>query len=132
VEFYEDFYEKHPSESRQVLLDANGEYTFDESQLDGDPLIGKWEKEIAQGITPDLEEGLPQKERDRLAAKRAAKEHINAGSTADPLHDKYRSKRVPVGSAEDEQLRNQAIREQLSHANPGQPVDMLKDLLGHG
>jgi len=55
TEFYEDLFEENPDALLKAAKNADGEIVFDET---GDPLIDKWEKELAQGITPDLTEGM--------------------------------------------------------------------------
>lgn len=56
--YWEDYYVKHPTEAKRS---KNGEVYFET----GDPLIDKWEREIAQGLDPDLLEGLPPERRER-------------------------------------------------------------------
>lgn len=45
----------------------DGEIHFEET---GDPLIDKWEREIREGITPDLTEGLSKKALSQLEQER--------------------------------------------------------------
>lgn len=52
IGFWEDYYRKHSLEAKKA---KSGEVVF----KTGDPLIDKWEEEIAQGLVPDLFEGLP-------------------------------------------------------------------------
>lgn len=56
VEYYEDIFEEDPKAMLAAARTDDGEVIFEET---GDPLIDKWEREMAQGITPDLTEGLP-------------------------------------------------------------------------
>ena len=56
--FWEDHYRKHPLDAKRT---ATGEVFFNT----GDPLLDKWEREIAMGLEPDLLEGLPPEERER-------------------------------------------------------------------
>jgi len=56
VSFWEDYYQKNSLEAKKT---KTGEVVF----KTGDPLIDKWEEEIAQGLVPDLFEGLPAKDR---------------------------------------------------------------------
>jgi hypothetical protein len=51
--FYEDYYSKHKLESQK---DETGQVILET----GDPLIDKWEKELAMGLDPDVTEGLPE------------------------------------------------------------------------
>lgn len=82
--FWEDYYVKHPTEVHKT---ADGkEVKF----VTGDPLIDKWEREIAQGLTPDLTEGLSPEARakemeinrrieNRIEIKKRADEDIGLG-----------------------------------------------------
>lgn len=55
--YWEDYYLKHPIDAKRI---SDGkEVKF----VTGDPLIDKWEDEIARGLTPDLTEGMPEHER---------------------------------------------------------------------
>ncbi len=53
----------------------------------GDPLFDKWEKELAMGIEPDLTEGLPQEEKEKLfkeqEAARAEKQKLSQAASID-------------------------------------------------
>ena len=48
VEFFEDYYEREPQEAHESGA----------PHITGDPVIDKWERELAQGLVPDLSEGL--------------------------------------------------------------------------
>lgn len=63
--FWEDYYRKHPTDAKRV---GGNEVKF----VTGDPLIDKWEEELAKGLDPDLTEGLSheQRERELLARRR--------------------------------------------------------------
>lgn len=61
IAFWEDYYNKHPLDAKRT---PTGEVFFNT----GDPLIDKWEREIAMGIEPDLLEGLPPEARAREEA----------------------------------------------------------------
>ena len=74
VEFYEDLFESDKTALYDAARGEDGEIVFEET---GDPLIDKWEKELAMGITPDLMEGLGQEaikslKREKDSIKRAA------------------------------------------------------------
>lgn len=56
TQYWEDYYRKHPTDAKRVM--DGKEVKF----VTGDPLIDKWEDEIARGIEPDLSEGLPAEE----------------------------------------------------------------------
>lgn len=58
IRFWEDYYIKHSLEAKKA---GTGEVVF----RTGDPLVDKWEDEIAQGLIPDLFEGLPQSHREQ-------------------------------------------------------------------
>jgi len=55
--FWEDYYRKNPIEARQT---RDGQVVFSNT---GDSLIDKWEKEIAEGLEPDLLDGVDTEER---------------------------------------------------------------------
>ena len=53
---------EHPTEALKVL-GKNGDVFFLDNE---DPLLAKWEAELAEGIDPDLTEGMPVEEKDRI------------------------------------------------------------------
>lgn len=55
--FWEDYYRKNPTTTRRS---PDGKVVFENT---GDPLIDKWEKELAQGLAPDLLEGMSPEQR---------------------------------------------------------------------
>lgn len=59
ISFWEDYYEKNPIASRTT---KDGNVVFANT---GDPLIDKWEEELAKGLPPDLTEGLSPEQRRR-------------------------------------------------------------------
>ena len=67
IAFWEDYYQRNPIETRRG---KDGKVVFANT---GDSLIDKWEKEIAQGLEPDLLEGLSPEERER---ERKAREKL--------------------------------------------------------
>jgi hypothetical protein len=69
--FWEDYYQKYPLEAKR----EGGEHVQFYSE---DPLIDKWERELAQGLQPDLTEGMSpqQRERERRALARMESKHI--------------------------------------------------------
>ena len=71
--FWEDYYRKNPIESRKT---EDGKVVFANT---GDALIDKWEKEMAEGLAPDLLEGLGPEER---AAEAKALEKLKAQQKA--------------------------------------------------
>ena len=81
VEFYEDIYQKNPSEARKAL-GKDGEFFFENT---GDPLFDKWERELAVGLTPDLEEGLSQEQKAQLRKER----ELAAKPLPVPFQDDY-------------------------------------------
>ena len=63
VAFWEDVYRKNPMMPKQT---KGGGVAYTNT---GDPLIDKWERELAMGLTPDLLEGLsPEQRREEQAA----------------------------------------------------------------
>ena len=89
--FWEDHYRKNPTHSHQT---ADGQVIFANT---GDPLIDKWEKELAQGLTPDLLDGVPLEEREAEArALEKLKTQQRASSSEgvmDGFSDDYLSRR---------------------------------------
>ncbi len=88
VEFFEDYFESHPAErlERQVH-EASGQPYF----VTGDPLIDKWEREIAEGREPDLDEALTPAQREteesHLARLRAAAGELEGWSGLEERFD---------------------------------------------
>jgi hypothetical protein len=83
--FWEDYYHKHPTDAKRT---ADGkEVKF----VTGDPLLDKWEDEIARGLEPDLTEGLSPKDRDKeMAARRKLDElELAAQNVADEIGDGF-------------------------------------------
>lgn len=114
IEFYEDLFEKDSKELLRAGKNEDGEFVFEET---GDPLIDKWEKEIAQGITPDLTEGMNSEARAQLVRERElaraypdiAEEILGINDDIFDAHPMYRPKTVQVGSDEDKQLRKDLL-----------------------
>jgi hypothetical protein len=69
--FWEDYYLNNPIDARKN--DKN-----EVQYVTGDPLIDKWEEEIAKGLSPDLTEGLPPEARakEREAVIRSERKQI--------------------------------------------------------
>lgn len=89
--FWEDYYQKNPIEAKKSH-DGHVQFHSD------DPLIDKWEREIAQGLTPDLTEGLSpeQKAKERQAvvelrkeAKSKKQQELFAETLGDGFADDY-------------------------------------------
>lgn len=132
VEYYEDLFEDDPYAVLDAMRGADGEIVFEDVE---DPLIAKWEQELAAGLEPDLEEGLSDREKQKLAKERAKAQAVKGkaeqvvanddftkrASTAQrPDARMYESKFVVPGSEEDIALRRatvlgraQASRQQL-------------------
>ena len=79
VEWWEDYFDDNPNKIFETLS-KDGEFTFSET---GDPLIDKWEREIAKGLIPDLNEGLPS------AYKTKIKSLKNKDFSFDEINDEY-------------------------------------------
>ena len=78
MEFFEDYYESHPDQQiRREVDERSGQAYF----VTGDPLIDKWEREIAEGREPDLDEALTP-EQEALEA-RHLREHRRQMDEAD-------------------------------------------------
>jgi hypothetical protein len=79
--YWEDYYDQNPIEAKRVA--GGKEVKF----VTGDPILDKWEAEIAAGLEPDLMEGLSPEQRDKekaaierlLQAERKKKEAKLAG-----------------------------------------------------
>lgn len=108
TEFYEDLFEKDPKMMLEAARGEDGEIVFEET---GDPLIDKWERELSQGITPDLTEGLSKRSLEQLEKERIKTE--KARTLADAVDDideevlkdpRLASKFVQVGSKEEKDL----------------------------
>lgn len=97
IEFYEDHFEAHPEEARKHVA-GDGEFYFTET---GDDLIDKWERELSQGLQPDLEEGMSAQAKARLQTEKQ-KHSKPAPPKDDP---RLRSKFVRPGSQEEAALR---------------------------
>lgn len=112
VEYYEDFYEKNPSEARKVFSE-DGEFFFEST---GDPLLDKWEEELQKGLIPDLEEGMSAKDKDKLREERASVRR--ARGAADELFKEpdekrlreYQSKFASPGTKREQDLLQQQAR----------------------
>lgn len=63
VEFFEDYYIDNPQEKAKFERDHLGEISLPDL---GDPQIARWERQIMQGIDPDLTEGMHPKEREKV------------------------------------------------------------------
>jgi hypothetical protein len=108
IEWWEDYYENNPKELRARFADDNGEMIFTET---GDELLDKWEQEIARGLTPDLEEGMPKTEKEKLKEERKlykrGRKQLDSlcGSKERTKEDRlYDSKRVVPESPEEAAL----------------------------
>jgi len=69
--FWEDYYRRYPLEAKRVGAGDHVQFHSD------DPLIDKWERELAQGIPPDLTEGMSpeQRKKERKALERLRNKH---------------------------------------------------------
>lgn len=126
TEYYEDLFDDDSMAALDAIRGEDGEVVFED--LD-DPLLAKWERELAQGITPDFEEGLSEKEKDKLKKerdhKKGARELANVnddfGKAADQAMSEYRSRYVVPGSKEDAAL-SRAAGARRAPATLGQEV----------
>ena len=86
MEFYEDYFEKNPVEAIKAGKDKDGNIQF----VTGDPLIDRWEEQIAKGIMPDLTEGMTSEEilklkEEREAAKSKKQKDVSSFMEAEAL-----------------------------------------------
>lgn len=124
------------------MFAKGGELYFEST---GDPLLDKWEEELAKGAVPDLEEGLSSTEREKLKKERAKARAQRAAAQAlgtvsdDYVNDpKYASKRVAVGSPDEHALLARKLLGQTGKdAQPrflgedtSAPADAWEDMLG--
>lgn len=66
TELWEDWLESHPGEQlRREVHEASGQAYY---QV-GDPVVDRWERQIAEGQEPDFDEGLTAEQR-RAEARR--------------------------------------------------------------
>lgn len=79
LEFFEDYYADHPE--RRVERRTH-EATGAQYAVTGDPLIDKWEREIAEGREPDLDEGVPPEEVERECSRLDAAAQASAEAEA--------------------------------------------------
>lgn len=132
VEYYEDYFEEEPGEARKALSD-NGEFIFTET---GDPLLDKWEAELAKGLMPDLEEGYSKEQKKELQHERAKYKSAQQAATqlihSDPRReDKYASKYATPGSKEEQELlRQSSAAKSVLGVGPSSDDSEWVDLLG--
>lgn len=86
VEYYEDWFEDDPAAVLDTMRGEDGEVVFEDLE---DTLLAKWEHEVSQGAIPDLEEGLSNEAKEKLAAERTkyAKASGKAVAVADINED---------------------------------------------
>ena len=86
--FWEDHYRQNPIDAKKT---ETGDVVFNT----GDPLIDKWEQELASGLVPDLLEGLPKEQRDkykRMQEKASVikeKEDVSLATIDDGFEESY-------------------------------------------
>lgn len=122
LEYYEDYFEQNPRATMKELVDEKGHYRFAHT---GDPLIDKWEDELARGINPDLEEGLDSEAKRQLAREREASGKARGYiPDADKIDDDY--------ARLAQKRRDNPPMYDKEHAILGDAVDEdeLEDLLG--
>lgn len=120
VEYYEDSLDDDPYAMLDAMRGEDGEIVLSDT---GDSLLDKWERELAAGLEPDLEEGLSDLEKEKLRKEREKKSKIkgivaeaaviNEDFTKPQVDEKmnkqYESKFVAVGSPEDVLLTRAAV-----------------------
>lgn len=93
VEYYEDLYDQN---NLEAYKDESGEIVFNET---GDPLIDKWEEELARGIMPDLTEDLSQEELARLEKEKIkSKKAKELGKQLENINDSFVTGKDVLGS----------------------------------
>tara|TARA_R100000808_G_C2074491_1_gene100706 strand:+ start:53 stop:565 length:513 start_codon:yes stop_codon:yes gene_type:complete len=63
IEFFEDYYAQ---DKKRVWKDEREDLGAVELPESGDPLVDRWERQIAEGLEPDLTEGLPEEKRAQI------------------------------------------------------------------
>lgn len=127
TEYYEDVYDDDTMAALDAIRGEDGEVVFEDLE---DPLLAKWERELSQGITPDFEEGLPQKEKDKLKKerdiKKGSRELMNVnddfGKASDRAMGEYKSRYVIPGSKEDVAMRRSSAAARGAPSMLGQEV----------
>ena len=66
VEFFEDYYGE---DKKRMWKDEREETGHIRLPKTGDPLIDRWEEQLAQGVEPDLTEGMLPEERAKVKSK---------------------------------------------------------------
>ena len=106
VEYWEDRFEDDPHAVLDAMRGADGEIVFDDLE---DPLLAKWEQEMASGAVPDLEEGMSDREKKKLLVNDDFTKVAKQTTMTPPKVDKqYESKFVPVGSDMDKAMHRAA------------------------
>jgi hypothetical protein len=119
-------------------MSKNGVFYFQDT---GDPQLDKWEKELAQGLVPDLEEGLSSEEKaklrkERQQVKRARSsmpnvlgidEDYTAQEFRAPQSKQYDSKFVQPGSSEEDALIRKKVENHV--LGLGQQVPGMRDFM---
>ena len=87
TDFWEDYYITNPTESKRT---ETGEMVYTNT---GDPLIDKWEQEIAQGLVPDLYEGVA-KRPPKISVQEFQQQHMKLERevAAEGFSDDYRNR----------------------------------------
>ena len=92
----------------------------------GDPLIDKWEDEVRRGLTPDLEEGLPPQEKEKLRKEREMTQRAKAAARElDKPDPRLASRMSPVSP------RGARGARVIGQGKVDVPNDVWSDLLGH-
>ena len=94
TEFFEDFYGDNKSALRDLDLPF--------SHITGDPQVDKWEKEIAQGLVPDLLEDLTDEQAKDLLdwSQKVYKRKVERGEIMSP-HEVELAKNIEVETFSD-------------------------------
>lgn len=103
-----------------MMKGEDGEIVFTDT---GDPLIDKWEAELAAGLMPDLTEGMPEKEKMKLKEAKNNPKKISGLVDVSTVDPRYASKVVGKGSKEEASLNK---KHYLNES------EMRKMLLGKG
>jgi uncharacterized protein YmfQ (DUF2313 family) len=101
TEFYEDYFEGDKTALYKEVADESGHVVLPDT---GDELIDKWERELAQGLTPDLEEGMTPEARKMAEEekKEAVEKKLYGKALGGGFSEDYKSQKAKTLGQEDE------------------------------
>lgn len=129
IDLYEDLFRAHPVEMLKSRAGKDGQVVFANT---GDALIDKWEREIAEGKTPDLDEGQDdvQKNRDDYVKGVAAaleKEMGRVVAVSPAMIESYKGD-APVQKNDGAASGSLELLEEIGENTDTKPVDLSEFL----